>query len=755
MVIPPGQRTPGQDQAVEELARIQKATGGLVAVIRVHERRSTGEYLRIDVTIDCAGPERPRALVKMIDREPFTLLIPPHFPLCKPEVRTPHRRFVHLPNVMWGNSICLYLAANDWDPSEAMWGYVTRLVTWVGAVGDGSLTGPELPWHPPLTNKQISPGTLVVHPDLPGQLEREDGLWLAWAVIEATGTSRYEVRRWLTDPPTVLPDGLDVGRYFVSPVVALPRPVGFDYPTDFAALREVLAEQGVDPRTSVELVSDARERYASMWWTDTAESKAKPLSLLVLGSPAPHRSTVPARVAHLAVWQVDHAYGARGDGLAWMDVLDQRPAVTRRRDTTRPAEWVSGKRILVLGCGAIGAPLAEFCVRAGAAAMHVVDTGVVTPGVLVRQPYVYDDIGRNKAEVLARRLRAITPDHPVHDDAWDAAAAGPSLLPEVDLIIDATANRSVATNLERMRWMMRSTRPFPPLLSVAVGHRCERGIATVALPSATGGGVDILRRLAIAASDAEDLDDVLDDFYPDLPRTELFQPEPGCSDPTYIGSAADLAACAGHLLNDALSVLSAEADPARDAAAPSRFASVVRLPTPAGPGRPPRRLEWGRDVRVTTGAGYEVRVTPEALAAIRREAIVMADERGPHCETGGLLLGQVDYASRVVWVSEADGLPPVSDARPHAVRIDPRSAALHVEERRRRTRGLVGYIGAWHTHPGLEPHPSSPDHEALHQLMSGGAPAVMMIVGGAPDRWTGWLRHGARPEVWITLGSPP
>src|SRR6185295_6174271 len=92
-----------------------------------------------------------------------------------------------------------------------------------------------------------------------------------------------------------------------------------------------------------------------------------------------------------------------------MYVSDQRPQVATRRDATRPVTWLNGKRVVVLGCGGLGAPVAEFCIRAGARKVRLVDNGEVTPGVLVRQPYTYAEIGRPKAEALAQRLRTVAP----------------------------------------------------------------------------------------------------------------------------------------------------------------------------------------------------------------------------------------------------------------------------------------------------------------------------------------------------------
>ncbi|MFI8301760.1 hypothetical protein ACIGCZ_38360 [Streptomyces nigra] len=73
---------------------------------------------------------------------------------------------------------------------------------------------------------------------------------------------------------------------------------------------------------------------------------------------------------------------------------------------------------------------------------------------------------------------------------------------------------------------------WPHLATVMIGHQATRGIAALSPPSATGGGTDVLRRTAMTARTDPTcaLADMVEDFFPAEPRTELFQPEPGCSD---------------------------------------------------------------------------------------------------------------------------------------------------------------------------------------------------------------------------------
>ncbi len=78
----------------------------------------------------------------------------------------------------------------------------------------------------------------------------------------------------------------------------------------------------------------------------------------------------------------------------WVQVYDGRPESVLRRTPARPTDKLARAKILLLGCGGLGAPIAEHCVRSGAARLHIVDSGTVSPGVLSRQPYEDADIGK-------------------------------------------------------------------------------------------------------------------------------------------------------------------------------------------------------------------------------------------------------------------------------------------------------------------------------------------------------------------------
>jgi integrative and conjugative element protein (TIGR02256 family) len=140
---------------------------------------------------------------------------------------------------------------------------------------------------------------------------------------------------------------------------------------------------------------------------------------------------------------------------------------------------------------------------------------------------------------------------------------------------------------------------------------------------------------------------------------------------------------------------------------------------------------------------------------MRREAALMAGRRGPHVETGGLLLGQIDRASQIVWVTEAGGLPPGSVADDKRLELNPAVARRLAAQRRRTTRGMVAYIGTWHTHPDDAARPSADDETAMREIVADGRrPALLIIGGGDEGQLSHWVDGGPHPQKYIKLYHP-
>lgn len=778
----------GQLLALRQLDQIAVASQGSLMVQSVGEPGDAGSVL-VEISVDCSQAEHRVGGIRLRNRERIYLLVPRNFPLEIPSVLVPHRRFAGHPHVQWGFSLCLYQSpATEWSPSDGMFGLIDRLVKWLRHGSRGELDPIGQPLHPPVAYTSTSAGCVVVRADAPQATASVP--WLGVAVMRWRADDRVDLIGW-RELAEVWPsdyagtaDGIDPrsGATFVALAVVLTRPIGFEFPKKAADLVEALAAEGVNREHLLGLLGRAaghNKTVAANWPRGTAGDAEEVHSLptlVIVGTPSRGVAGGESRLTHIVAWRLtslgtkitdlvslkdspDEPLAEIGrrvldigkdwlsfEQLQWARVYEQRPEITIRRDTGSPPQWLTRKRVVLLGAGAIGGPIAEICVRAGVQSLVLVDNGRVQPGLLVRQPYDDADIHRYKADALRDRLLRANPETEIDSQVTNIVALEPELVSQIreaDLVIDATANRMVSAAIEQAR-----TLESPALLTVMIGHDAQRGVVTLAKAQASGGGYDILRRVGIAAHATPALKDVAADFFPASPRTTFFQPEPGCSEATFVGSYAETNALAAQLMLAGLRLLA-------DENVHPMSAAIIRLsdgaPTTTG-----TRLSWLNDVILTdANSGIEIRIAAEAMAEMRAEARRGRRVRRPAVETGGTLLGQIDDAVGVAWVSAATGPPP--DSQLSRLHFEHGVAGVErtVEHWDRRSAGAIRFIGMWHSHPFGIALPSPTDKRGMAQLVLPvkRAPyrALMVIVGGAAHTWQGWLDHGAYPDIFAEL----
>ena len=270
---------------------------------------------------------------------------------------------------------------------------------------------------------------------------------------------------------------------------------------------------------------------------------------------------------------IDWATSAK---LVWCPVREARPEVTLRRDAASPMRAFAGKSVAIWGCGALGGPIAEWLIRAGVRELRLYDSATVTPGVLVRQLFDDEDIGYAKAASPAaahrlgreHRLRASERAHGAaltrglgrrrrhrhRRDRIDHRA--------VKIRADPSATRARHHDHHR----------------AARSHRRARGDHRRP-PGHSGGGADVLRQVKLSCSRTPHLRDFMREFWPAERRTELFQPEPGCSAPTFEGSGAQAAALAATMLTAVASDLATAQSSDERTGQDTAIARLIALPT--------------------------------------------------------------------------------------------------------------------------------------------------------------------------------
>ncbi|WP_420563924.1 ThiF family adenylyltransferase [Thalassobaculum sp.] len=130
---------------------------------------------------------------------------------------------------------------------------------------------------------------------------------------------------------------------------------------------------------------------------------------------------------------------------------------------------LAGRRIALIGCGAIGGYLAQGIARSGAGtgpqgALDLYDPDKLLPDNLGRHLLGIEDLLQAKADRVAARLRSEAPRLTIDSYVTDALGRI-SQMSGYDLIVEATGEERVALALnERAQQERRAGRIFPPIL---------------------------------------------------------------------------------------------------------------------------------------------------------------------------------------------------------------------------------------------------------------------------------------------------
>ena len=631
------------------LAELRSLAGGDWLRIEGEPRDRPGATVEVDVSIGTPPPLHPSDAWDVRAREDFTLIVPPDYPFAAPHIVARHSRWAGAPHVQWGRAICLYATTDDWNPQDGLRGFFERLERWLEQAAEGTFgDDPDAPEHPPVAYTS-DPLMVVVRENAPPLGESP---WIGWAMMQLTGPQTAGITGWSTSD--LLLPGIRAA------AVLLPRPAPFEWPVQVSELLAQIEAAGVTGAV-------IRGRLAEASRTN---GEGKPLCLVV---GAPTRVGAGETRQRFAVWRMDDdlaaILGTGADAAAggqasawpaaamtverlwsqssvrWCRVDDARPEIVTRRDAGSALGWFTGKHVAVWGCGAIGAHVAEMLVRAGVARIALRDSGVVTSGLLVRQPFSQKDIGYPKVDALRNRLIAINPELVIEVDTADLCATSETALSnwDADLIVDATASWAVATKTEAMR---RAAGAPPPIASLAFGRDAGRGLLTLAPPGYTGATADVLRKTQIRlrtnaahpdgtparpdegrGAGPHEYAAAAEDFWPTGPPSP-FTPNPGCSEPTFRGSHAAVVALSGAMMLK-LSQLLGDAG-CGDVAAAAEF---VR-PDGVLPHRATLSFRFPPDA-ATSVNGWDVRVSIAAAADLTAHIARAEREFGPEWRLAG------------------------------------------------------------------------------------------------------------------------
>jgi hypothetical protein len=739
----------GQQQAIGDLLSIARRSNGALAV--ASDWALVDGVLNVHVDLSAASLRSSDQGIALRDWEPIDLKIYDDFPLSPPIAWAGRDDFPELPHQARGSGFCLRVEPNNWDHATGITGFMQAVIDTYQRIALGTLEGHLQPWRPLVGYTRE--GCAVIRADLPAvDIAREESLF-CWTLGIASEEDRIDIMGWLRlDGDTgsswaendVVSNELEEinklsSNAFLMPAIVVPKPIAMEYFHTWGELLLRLEEQGID---GIDFLIDLA-RIISIKHRSSSEEQSTetPPCGLIFRLAADTKKTAEDHDARFAVARFSaediRLASAVSTGVdseesllqsledfvaatvPWVQVYDGRPDSVRRRAKGRPAEKLADAKIMVLGAGGLGAPIAEHCVRAGAEFVHIMDSGSVSPGILSRQPYEDADIGKFKAAVIAARLGRIRPETEVAGSVVDVIRSGVLDTPRLahyDLIIDATANRSVAAVIERSR--RRNLEWWPTLVTLAISQQATHGVAAVTPRGAIGAGIDLLRRLGLETSNRA-LQDVHTAFFPPAAQRLNFHPDPTCSDPTFVGSTTDIAALAAQLLDSAAARID-KPDGQTDTGVPSRSLTIVRLGVTdeSKPARVALDLQADRVITVQEG-NWEIRLQESALEIIRGHTRESAVGQTPGAgRTAGLLVGQFENVCRIAWVSYATSLTPGSSVDPFDFRLDDDEVIEFLDDLRKRSDGLLTPVGFWRTHLGDPTALTDAERKILQKLIS-------------------------------------
>lgn len=722
----------GQNLAIDQLEDIVGRAKGALTIEDMSPPHEDGGLAIVTFTFSTAHLEKVLNGLPIRPRERLRAFIPQNFPLTPPSLYSDHKRFKGYPHVQWGDSICLFQSRNiEWSPSDGMYGFIQRVNDWFKAAALDALDPDDAPLHPP-ANIPTTDKRIISRIDTP-DFEGENWHWIGSAVLNKVRPKRFDIVGWaeLGEAPA---------NRLCGAVILLKKPLPIEYPDTVLNLLIEIVGQGVPLSFLVKLIKvHAIQREAD-----------EPL-LVVLGAPMRRPQPGGPLKQHLAVWEIDPEIAetlravftddldddeaerafkrwAVDANMSWCRVYEDRPEVTLRRDQESTSSWLFQKRILLLGCGALGSHIAEILIRAGTKQLDLVDHDSVSPGVLIRQQYDDHDIAYTKNSCLKMRLKRIYPEKEIDDHYYNLDEGILTKFPpsNYDLIIDATASRTISHIFDQE---LVSIPQSPPIVSIAVSARSEYGMASVRMGEYGLGPLDIARRVKMTVSDDPRLKTLETAFWPDWKKKRFFQPEPGCSEPTFVGGAAEIAYHASTLILKTL-------DRVQSLESFQSSVDISTLPGSASNQAITKGLIFNGQVPAAEcRSGFRVVVGPGVEAGLRTAMKQNVREKSELVETGGLMFGQIDDVSQTIWVDAVTGPPPDSERSEKKFLCGVEGTKERSDYQKERSGSVSRFIGIWHTHPVSPGCPSDEDLHAmatlLHAQEKSPRHVAMLIIGNA------------------------
>jgi hypothetical protein len=624
-------------------------------------------------------------------------------------------------------SLCLY--DQTWDEEKIRWTptrFVERIRWWMAMTAAGRLHQEDQPLEPFI----LGTGNYIVLPA--GLFANKSQAIPQHLLVTLRGNHTFIAHR--ADDPMRPRDG---GKFVAIAIECQPQPHGMirHAPADLKELHELVRPGHPD------LLATLRSHLKS--WPDTAVLRL-PL-ILVISMPKQRTPGGPIETTDIwafgcadtvlnigvkiGCWAIENGNRAillqedlskQGDAIK-LDVL--KPYESLSRDHAALLNGLDNadpRKVVVIGVGALGSQVVMNLARAGFGQWTVVDEDILLPHNTARHDLGGLDVGVEKAEAIAMRVRSLL------NDSQAASAFNTNILrpdkekPQLEkALIDAELILDMAATI-----------PVSRHLAQDIASRARR-ISLFLNPQGT------------------DLVMLAEDVARTVPLDVL--------EMQYYRAVANRPGLEGHLnvqvgrLRHGRSCRDVTSRVSQDFVAQHAGIGSRAIHKVMGT-KGARILIWRVNGDDSSVRCVEVRVnrintfrigawTMKVDEGLLKKMARLRDAKLPK-ETGGVLIGAFDLGRKIAYAIDTVPSPPDSQEWPAYYTRGSESLARRIQTIETRTAGNLGYVGEWHSHPdGCSCVPSHDDLKVFGWLTGlmdkDGLPAMMAIAG--EQRHSAWF----------------
>lgn len=338
-------------------------------------------------------------------------------------------------------------------------------------------------------------------------------------------------------------------------------------------------------------------------------------------------------------------------------------------------DQLTNANITIIGIGAIGSSLAEILTRGGVNNITLIDNDAVEHGNVCRSIYSFTDVGKSKVEALGNKLEEMSPFLNVgvlkaniySEVNYRSKGEIYNILSNANIVFDCTASNELLHCL--------SILDLPnPIISLGITNEARDLICV------TNSSDNLFEKRKFYLSQLEH-------------ETEnLYYEGIGCYTPTFKANYADINSLLNLATKQIDKVLSEKENVDSFILSYTDFGikqtDIVTLHQP--------ELE------------FTLSISQQCLDEIRK----YSEDNLPN-EFGGYLFGGYSRNRRHVYLTNVIVSKKTRSGFSFFQAIDNSSAIQAIKDIFEKTKGLINYIGEWHSHPSMSNHYSATDFDSI------------------------------------------